>query len=224
MELERKTDQLERFADVLAHDLRNPVSVAIGYAQQAQATDDLEYVDDVLIALERIESTIDDLLILSRDGESIDDSEPVALRDVVAAAWTTSDTGDASLESELGDDLVYADPSRLQTVFENLFRNAVDHGGETVRVGPLETGFYVADDGPGIPDDERDRVFEYGHSLDGGTGLGLAIVSSITDAHGWALSLTDSEADGTRFDVSQVERVSTEESPLYDGPNIDSAE
>ncbi|WP_222919678.1 histidine kinase N-terminal 7TM domain-containing protein [Natrinema sp. SYSU A 869] len=210
-ELERKTDQLEQFASVLSHDLRNPVSVALGYAQQAQATDDVDHVADVLIALERIEDTIDNLLMLSREGESIDDPEVVALRDVVADAWTTSDTGTAAFENKLGDDLVRTDPSRLQTVFENLFRNAVEHGGETVQVGPLERGFYVADDGPGIPEAERGCVFEYGYSGDGGTGLGLAIVSSIADAHGWSLSLTDSEAGGARFTISEVDFVPPDE-------------
>lgn len=216
-ELERKTDQLEQFASVLSHDLRNPVSVALGYAQQAQATDDVEYVTDVLVALERIEDTIDDLLMLSREGESIDDPEVVALHDVVTDAWATSDTGDAALENEVGDDLVRADPSRLKTMFENLFRNAADHGGETVWVGPLEPGFYVADDGPGIPEAERDRVFEYGYSADGGTGLGLAIVASIADAHGWSLSIGESEAGGARFDVTQVEFVPSDERVTRDG-------
>ncbi|WP_408958851.1 histidine kinase N-terminal 7TM domain-containing protein [Natrinema sp. 74] len=211
-ELERKTDRLEQFASVLSHDLRNPVAVAIGYAQQAQSTGELEYIDDVLVALDRIEDTIDDLLVLSQEGESIDELEPVALRDVAADAWTTSDTGEAAFENELeADALVRADPSRLQTLFENLFRNAVDHGGETVRVGPLRTGFYVADDGPGIPADERDRVFEYGYSSDGGTGLGLAIVASIADAHGWSLSIGESDADGARVDIEETERVSSDE-------------
>ena len=219
-ELERKTDQLEQFAGVLSHDLRNPVSVATGYAQQAKATGDVDHVDDALIALERIEETIDDLLLLSRQGESIDALEAAPLRDVVADAWATSDTDDADLEvdPDLDDGtVVRADPSRLRTLLENLFRNAADHGGEAVRVGLLEAepasraGFYVADDGPGVPEDERDRVFEYGYSSDGGTGLGLAIVSSIADAHDWEIAVTESARGGARFEISRVEFVPTDD-------------
>ncbi|MFB6130585.1 MAG: sensor histidine kinase [Salinigranum sp.] len=89
---------------------------------------------------------------------------------------------------------------------ENLFRNAVEHGppGVTVRVGALddEPGFYVADDGPGISRDERERVFERGYTTaDSGTGYGLSIVSEIANAHEWSLSVSESDADGARFEI-----------------------
>ncbi|ELZ65445.1 MULTISPECIES: sensor histidine kinase, partial [unclassified Haloferax] len=73
----------------------------------------------------------------------------------------------------------------------------------TVRVGPTETGFYVADNGPGIPADERDTVFEHGHTTsDSGTGFGLSIVESIIEAHGWDIEVTPPEVDlgGARFE------------------------
>jgi signal transduction histidine kinase len=104
---------------------------------------------------------------------------------------------------------VLADESRLRQLFENLFRNAVEHGGPgvAVTVGPLEgRGFYVADDGPGIPADERDRVRETGYTTaDGGTGFGLSIVESIADAHGWGMRLVESETGGARFEFTGVE-------------------
>jgi signal transduction histidine kinase len=74
----------------------------------------------------------------------------------------------------------------------------------TVRVGPLDraTGFYVADDGPGIPPDRRDHVFEYGHSSTAdGTGIGLAVVERIVRAHGWEITVGESADGGARFDV-----------------------
>jgi len=130
---------------------------------------------------------------------------------------------------------VEADDSRLQELFENLFRNAVEHGGDdvSVRIGTLDEasidetgtddtdtddtgagsalptqrvsrdGFYVEDDGPGIPDDEREKVFEHGHTTaEEGSGLGLSIVSSIADAHGWTVTATESESGGARFEIS----------------------
>jgi regulation of enolase protein 1 (concanavalin A-like superfamily) len=71
----------------------------------------------------------------------------------------------------------------------------------TVRVGPLPDGFYVADDGPGIPEDERERVLEDGYSTSRtGTGTGLALVDEIADEHGWDLDITESEGGGARFE------------------------
>ena len=74
--------------------------------------------------------------------------------------------------------------------------------GVTIRVGTFSGGFYVADDGPGIPADDRETVFEQGYTTaDEGTGLGLAIVDRIADGHGWEVTVTDSETGGARFEV-----------------------
>jgi signal transduction histidine kinase len=78
----------------------------------------------------------------------------------------------------------------------------------TVHVGESDGGFYVADDGPGIPEAERERIFEAGYSTaDEGTGFGLRIVEQVVDAHGWEVTVTESEQGGARFDVTGVGRV-----------------
>jgi signal transduction histidine kinase len=78
--------------------------------------------------------------------------------------------------------------------------------GVTVEIGPLEDGFYIADDGRGIPESEREAVFEYGYSTaDDGTGFGLSIVREIAESHGWTVSVTGSEAGGARFEITGVE-------------------
>jgi signal transduction histidine kinase len=87
-------------------------------------------------------------------------------------------------------------------------QDPAEHDGSdvTVRVGPLDDGFYVADDGPGIPSEDRERVFESGYSTsEDGTGFGLAIVREIADAHGWDVDVCESEAGGARFEVTAVE-------------------
>jgi len=71
----------------------------------------------------------------------------------------------------------------------------------TVTVGDTADGFYVADDGPGLAADERDRVFERGYSRGGGSGLGLRIVERAAEAHGWSVRARESEAGGARFEV-----------------------
>ena len=107
-----------------------------------------------------------------------------------------------------------ADEDRLLQVFENLFRNSVDHGSEdvTVRVGPLRNGFYVEDDGPGIPKADRERVFNHGYtSREDGTGYGLSVVRSVIGAHGWDIAVADSDAGGARFEIRGIEFVSGDE-------------
>jgi signal transduction histidine kinase len=90
---------------------------------------------------------------------------------------------------------------------ENLFRNAIDHRGSdvTVRIGSLSDGFYVADDGDGIPEDRRESVFEAGSSDDtDGTGFGLAIVKQIAHAMEGEVSVTASDDGGARFEFQNV--------------------
>ena len=101
------------------------------------------------------------------------------------------------------------DASRVQELFGNLFRNAREHAGAdaTIRVGPLQDGFYVEDDGPGIPPDKRDDVLQSGFTTSAeGTGFGLTIVSQIADAHDWNIDITAGQDGGARFEFHGVER------------------
>lgn len=78
----------------------------------------------------------------------------------------------------------------------------------TVSVGELPGGFYVADDGPGIPPAERERVFDTGYSTtDDGTGFGLSIVQRAVDAHGWEITVTEGTDGGARFEITGVDIV-----------------
>ena len=88
--------------------------------------------------------------------------------------------------------------------------NTVEHAGDSVRItiGSLvdASGFYLEDDGPGIPPEQRESVFEMGTSTDpDGTGFGLSIVEQIAEAHGWSVSVTDAEGGGARFEFSGVD-------------------
>jgi len=206
-DLEQQKAQLERFASTLSHDIRNPLNVARGRAELALEHDEEEHLVEVTGALDRIDRIIDDLLTLSREGRAIDDRQRVSLADVAEGAWRTTETGSATLDVELDDCVsVYADRTRLLNVFENLFRNCVEHGGSsvTVTLGRHDDGFYVADDGPGIPPEHRDSVFEYEFTTADGTGLGLAIVEAIANAHGWTVEARASDAGGARITFSDA--------------------
>lgn len=98
----------------------------------------------------------------------------------------------------------------MRQLLENLVRNAIEHAGTDVAVTVGEvadgSGFYVADDGPGIDAESRDQVFESGYSTGGaGTGLGLSIVRTIAEAHGWTVRMTGSTEGGVRVEVTGVE-------------------
>jgi signal transduction histidine kinase len=106
--------------------------------------------------------------------------------------------------------VITADRSQVKQLFENLYRNAVEHGGTdvTVSVGAMDNGFYVADTGPGIPESEREAVFEAGYSTNqDGTGFGLRIVEEVADAHGWEVAVTESTQGGARFEITGAESV-----------------
>jgi len=196
-QLERQNERLERFASVISHDLRNPLEVAFARLEFAQETGEAEHFDAAEDALDRMNALIDDVLTLARQGETVDDPEPVALDAAATDAWAVVDTRDATLETGAAT-TIQADPGRLQQLFENVFRNALEHAGDdvTVRMGDLgdEPGFFVADDGPGIPEVDRDSVFDSGYSTsDSGNGLGLSIVRTIAEAHGWDVRVTESQ-------------------------------
>ncbi len=207
-ELERKNERLEEFASVVSHDLQNPLMVAKGNVELLQEDLDHERLETVAYALGRMESLTDDLLDLARTGDETLDIETVEFPDTVEGCWQTLATDDASLILEMDQRTIKADESRLLQLLENLIRNAVEHAGPdvTVRVGTLSDGFYVADDGPGIPVDERDAVFETGYTTkDSGTGVGLDIVEQVVAEHEWAIDVTDSESGGARFEITGVD-------------------
>jgi signal transduction histidine kinase len=151
-----------------------------------------------------MDALIEDILTLAREGDRVNELEDVDLGEVCEACWQHVETAEATLETTT-DKTIRADRSRLQQLIENLVRNAVEHGRDdvTVTIGDLETGFYIADDGTGIPADERESVFDAGYSTaDDGTGFGLSIVKQVADAHGWDITLTESEAGGARFEIT----------------------
>ena len=257
---------VDQVSSVISHDLRNPLDVAKAHLRAAQETGDDEYFDTVANAHDRMEQIIRDVLTITRDRTALDPSDDVSIETAARDAWESVDTEQATLEVTDTLSTVTADADRLRRLFENLFRNSVEHGstsprshppedsvehgstsnrtqsddsvehgstgsrpqagdsvehgsdvgdrpveqeevahskdGMIISVGAMEDGFYVADDGPGIPPEEQHRVFEAGYSTRGdGTGLGLAIVDRIVAAHGWELTLTTASNGGVRFEI-----------------------
>lgn len=218
-EAEQRNRQLEDFAKIVSHDLRNPLNVATGRLQLARDEWDSDHLAAVEGALARIDEIIEDVLMLTWSGQGIDpeDFGELRLGELAEASWEHVDTADARLQIE-NEPTVQGNEQRLQRLLENLFRNAVEHGGEevTVRVGTLAEGFFVEDDGPGIPRENREKVFEAGYSSnEEGTGLGLSIVRTIAEAHGWDVSATEGREGGVRFEFVALngERMDPQSNP-----------
>jgi PAS domain S-box-containing protein len=206
-ELRQQNERLEEFASIVSHDLRNPLNVAEGRLALARDEVDSEHLADVARAHDRMETLIEDLLTVARLGESGADADVVELAETVDRCWWNVETGSATLVAD-AECALRADESRLQQLLENLVRNAVEHGGAdvTVTVGDLADGFYVEDDGPGIPEEKRPQVFEAGYTTaGGGTGFGLYIVDQIAAAHGWDVTATAGDDGGARFEITDVE-------------------
>lgn len=234
--------EVDRIASVISHDLRNPLEVANIHLRAARESGETEHFDQVRQSHDRMERIIRDVLTLARGAHVLDVTADIDIGDVARDAWATVETESASLTVAADLPATDADPDRLQRLFENLFRNAVEHGstsppprapedavergstgsrpgvddavetgqevtppedGVGVRVGRVEDGFFVADDGVGIPPAERERVFDPGYSTNetgDGTGLGLTIVERIAEAHDWTVSLATGSAGGARFE------------------------
>ncbi|MFT4885242.1 MAG: signal transduction histidine kinase [Natronomonas sp.] len=180
--------------EAIAHEVNNHLDLAMVHLELADG--DAEHLDHVETALERIGSVTDEVgALVSRSV----DIEPCSLEAISKDVWEGAPTSDATLRGN--EATIQADEDLLRLLLSNLFRNAVQHGGDdvTVEVGPLEDGgFYVADDGTGFPDVDPEELFEWGRSEADSTGIGLALVGLAAERHGWEVEAT--EAGGARFE------------------------
>ncbi|WP_255151175.1 GAF domain-containing sensor histidine kinase [Halorarius halobius] len=206
--LEAQNERLLEFAGVLAHDLRNPLTAAKGYTElvaESASPPQREHLETVEDALDRMERLITETLSLAREGADVGEREPVDLRVVARRAWDTVSPPNATLTVER-DRTLMADESRLEQVFENLFRNVAEHCGDgvTVTVRGTDEGFVVADDGPGLPPAIVDSLFDGDFGTDR-KGLGLLVVERVVSGHGWAGRVEVD--DGTTFVFSGIDVV-----------------
>ena len=215
----------EEFVGNVSHELRTPLSLIKGYAETLLdgAKDNPEVATKFLQTIDRnarrLDLLIQDLLTISalESGRIAMNPHPVALQPVVDRGFadlkSQADARKVTLINQLPNFMAQADETRVEQVLSNLLENAVKYGreGGTVIVGGREVDnrnleIFVGDDGPGVPIEARERVFERFYRVDkarsreqGGTGLGLAIVKHIVQAHGGRVWLESEPGKGATF-------------------------
>lgn len=204
-ELRQRNERLKEFSDIVAHDLRSPLTGAKGYLELAIKNEEPEHLDGVDTALDQMEDLISELLMIARGRSEETEIRTVNLQPIIEESWSRLETTDTILEIE--DDLgeVEANETRLRQLFGNLFRNTVEHAGDgvTVTVGLLDNseGFYISDDGVGLGDDSLKQLREPQGTDDmSSVGIGLMSVVDVVDGMDWRLTVPDTE-EGVRFEI-----------------------
>jgi len=217
--LERSNERLQEFAYILSHDLQEPLRMVSSYVclLEEELDDHLdeetrEYIDFAVEGAERMRGMIDGLLLYSRvetDGETLDETDTDR---VLEAVETDLELKLVETDSEVVAEslpTVRGDFDQLVQLFQNLIKNAIEHGGSetTVEISATETvvghEFAISDDGPGIPADRQDEIFglfDKGSDSDG-TGIGLAICERIVTRHDGTISVESEPGEGTTFYV-----------------------
>lgn len=202
-ELTRERERLEQLRSLVSHDFGNPINIAAGRLDLVRTECESEHISHVESALTALESLADQGLLFVKAGRELGEQTELDVAAIAEECWKLLDAPEATLTAE--PTTVYAESERLRMLLNQLFDNAVVHsdGAVTVTVGPLadDRGFFVEDDGPGIPDNELEYVFDRGYTtVSDRDGNGLALVEEIADALGWAVETTESD-DGTRIEI-----------------------
>ncbi len=206
--------RLERFTGDAAHELRSPVAAIRAQAEVAVAHPDPELADETLRAVAdeaaRLSTVLADLLALTRaDAGKRPDARPVDLVAAAREALARAGDGPALQLVAPGPAEVAATPTEVGLVLDNLVGNARRHARSLVRVAVLPAGqrvrLIVEDDGPGIPEADRLRVFDRFTRLNpeagGGAGLGLALVAALVAGRGGTVTAGATPSGGARLEV-----------------------
>jgi signal transduction histidine kinase len=217
--LDTAVEQQRRFVADASHELRGPLAalradleISVTHPERTTWND---VARDTLSDVERLQHLTEDLLHLARlDSRQERSHQPVDLAAIVTESTRAIQRDDieANLVGVEGPAMVDGDPEQLHRMVRNLMHNAEEHAENritvTVTTGPSTVRLQVADDGPGIPVDQRSTVFERFVRLDtartrdtGGTGLGLAIVNDVVISHGGSITVTDSDPHGATITI-----------------------
>jgi len=202
--LKKKNNKLDKFAKIISHDIRNPTSIAKGnlnlHINNHGSTDEL---DTTLKSIHRIENILEDVLYITKSNTDELNKQNITLKSIANECWKNLNVKNSELK--INTDKIISQNKKLSSrLFENLFKNSIEHGGDNVRItiGGTKNGFYVEDNGTGIPKNKRGKIFNQNYSTsETGEGLGLSIVEHVCDLHEWTITITESKTGGARFEI-----------------------
>jgi PAS domain S-box-containing protein len=215
-QLEAQRNNLEVLNSIVRHDIRNDLQLIQTYVEIIQSqSEDMEYLDEILkaakSATEITESAKDITNVML---QSSDDTTPVPLRSVLQTEIqdirASYEKAIVTLDGHIPDVEVAAD-EMLNSVFRNLLNNAVQHNDKEIpevavaaRANESRVVVHIADNGPGIPDERKETIFEEEHmGLESdGTGLGLYLVRTLVDRYEGQVRVVDNDPDGAVFILS----------------------
>lgn len=244
-ELTRSNEELERFASIASHDLKEPLRKMQTYSDRLKETEaqnlsdrGREYVEQTGSAAERMQALIDDLLRFSQITAEVHPPAEVDLTEVAHQAVISLDAviEEAGASVEIGQlPTVFADPVQMHQLLQNLISNGVKFRREdvspVVRVGGEVHGelaeIKVTDNGIGFDQKYANRIFRAFERLHGageypGTGIGLALCRRIVERHGWTIRADSAPSRGSTFTVSLPVRPLTQVTPTDEGPGTES--
>lgn len=218
-ELARKNSQLDEFADSVAHDLRNPLSVILAHADllrthlEQMNQHEVEYdhhlsmnaVDQVEKHGNRISSIIDDFLKVTREAKTLHDIDPLNF-DQLVQETARDHIPLSALRVATGGEL-FASPPHARLLLDAVFRNIAHRSVEemTVTARLTDDGFVIEDTGESVPEEVADQLLEYGFTTQyRGGGLGLSIAKTVAEAHQWSITIDTEYRDGLRIVVRNV--------------------
>jgi signal transduction histidine kinase len=217
-QLEEKTEQLEALNRVVRHDIRNDMAVILAWSEELRShvtEDGTDALDRVLRKSRHVIELTDVAreFVESLSGEGAPELEPVSLTAILDAELATVRDSHPGATFRVSGDIpqvsVHAN-EMLSSVFRNLFENAVQHNDEetpeitvTCEEDTATVRIRIADNGPGIPDSQKEQIFGKGEKgLDSpGTGIGLYLVHTLTTQFGGVVSIEDNEPKGSVFVV-----------------------
>jgi signal transduction histidine kinase len=213
--LERADAATRRFVSDASHELRSPLATIRAAVEVSRQGDHAPDPSDDVIQAEvlRMQSLVDDLLTLAKADDGIPLSrEDVDLDDILDQQARRIRATGVRIEASIEAARVVGDPARLEQMVRNVVDNAARHATGAVWLSVATQGaevvVHVDNDGPPIPVEYREAVFERftrlqesRHRDSGGSGLGLAIVRSVAVAHGGTVVATQNAAGDCRFEI-----------------------
>ena len=213
-----KAKQAEYYNTILLNELRPRINHIMGYFNEKDVQKPGLESCDIELVLENMRKLIDRTITLTENTELVSETDLVSIENLANSAWTVVDTGDSNLDITKKFKLQCHAGLCLQLLV-NLFQNSVQHNDSpvSVRIGvhdemktttrdDTQNSFYVADNGCGISEGKKSKLFEIGETdFKQRAGLGLTIVQQIVEAHQWDIELVESSDGGCKFIISNVD-------------------